>query len=650
VPGRRPNLISISEYTDQHGSLHETPAGSDGTLTSRTGTVRGLLAITVVVSACSLLYELLIAQTLSLLAGNTVVWYSLTVGAYLGAMGLGAMLFRPATEGKGWTALYAVELLLSVVGAASVVLIHLAHSVQLYLSPVAGGPSLFVFYGVSLTMTLLVGLLSGIELPLLIQIGNDATPDGELTNRVLGWDYIGALLAGVLFPMVLVPFISLPVIGFGTALVNLSVAVYVLRRFVPRDSWMLEKTVATTAIGAVLLLGIAQGADIQQYFLKRYYFHLQASERGLPFNRLDDLPSVTRAYSPYQKIDLVYDPSGFPTDTLLSAYSRKWELYPDFPAERFLFLNGDFQVSSSHEESYHEWFAHVPIIMSGGPPERVLVMGAGDGILVRELVKYDGIRTIKHIDLDRTLIELAQTDSVLVTMNRGALADPRVDIEFGDAFQYLRKSSEQFDAIYLDFPYAKDYNLSKLFSREFFHFVREHLAEGGFAVLDAPGSSYYSEPDEAGIMRMVPGGEWEIYYNTMRAAGFESIIPYHAALEPENAAAFALLDEWSGTPDFLDPMTAQPRLDLRIDWMGRVIQQHIVGFREKFIVMWNGQAPTPEYRDFGNELLILNERRFNLSFPPPFPLSAEIDPDRVNSILRPRLPTGDLWSTRRPWN
>jgi len=315
-----------------------------------------------------------------------------------------------------------------------------------------------------------------------------------------------------------------------------------------------------------------------------------------------------------------------------------------------LFLNGDFQVSSSHEESYHEWFAHVPIILNGRAPPRVLVMGAGDGLLIRELVKYDGILSIKHVELDPTLVKLAKSDPVLTAMNRGALDDPRVDTEFGDAFQYLRKSSEHFDAIYLDFPYAKDYNVSKLYSREFFHFVREHLTEQGFAVLDAPGSSYYAEPDRRGDMRMVPGGEYEIYYNTFRAAGFEAIVPYRSALDVDNPAAFMLLDDWQGTPDFADPRTGEPRVEMRSEWMSRTIERHLRYFREGFIVMWNGEAPAAEYRDLGVELFILNEKRFGLSFPPPFPRSTEIDWRWVNSILLPTLPTTALWSTRRPWN
>ena len=614
-----------------------------------TGSVRELLTITLIVSACSLLYELLIAQTVSLLAGNTVVWYSLTVGVYLGAMGLGAALLRARSEGNDWARLFNVELMLSMVGAGAVLLIHLAHSLHLFLSPSQGGPGLFIFFGVSLTLTVLVGLLSGIELPLLIRIGNDIVMGGKLTNRVLGWDYIGALVAGVAFPLALVPFLSLPIIGFATALTNLSVAAYVVRKYVPRDSWVLEKTVAIAALGGLFLVGISQGSDIQQYFLKRYYYHFEANQRALPFNALDDLPDVTRAYSPYQKIDLVLDSSGYRTDMLLESFSNKWRDDPEFPRFRFLFLNGDFQLSSSHEESYHEWFAHIPVILNTEAPERVLVMGAGDGLLMRELVKYDSIRSIKHVDLDRTLVELARDHPFLTELNRNALHDPRIETEFGDAFQYLRKSSERFDAIYLDFPYAKDYNTGKLYSREFFHFVREHLAEGGYAVLDAPGASHLGLTDNSGSMILVPGGEWEIYFNTIRAAGFDAIVPYRSTLEGDNPAATAFLEQWEGTPDFTDPETGAADAERRSEWIRQTVGLHRAYFREGFIVMWNGDVPGFEYRDLGVELAMLNERRFGLSFPAPFPAS-EIDTKWVNSILRPTLPTGSIWGVRRPWN
>lgn len=620
--------------------------------------VREVLAITLILSACSLLYELLIAQTLSLLAGNTVVWYSLIVGVYLGAMGLGAILFKPRSPEGGWNTLFIVELLLAGVGATAVPMIQLAHSLHLYLEPGSAGVTIYGFFGVSLVMTVLVGALSGIELPLLMEIGNAGAGVRKVTHRVLAWDYIGALVAGVLFPVALLPFLSLPVIGFATATVNLVLAAYILQRFIPRSGWIPAKAAVTAALGTLLLVGISQGSTIQQYFLKRYYFHLDAASQSSPFGALSELPDVFRAYSPYQKIDLVNDPSGYPTDMLLEAYSNKYEANPSAEKNQFLFLNGDFQVSSSHEEAYHEWFAHVPIILRGSAPERVLVLGAGDGLLIRELVKYEDVLSITHVDLDPTLVELARVHPVLTAMNRGALEDPRIETVFGDAYQYIRKTTEKFDAIYMDFPYVMDYNLSKLYSREFYHFVRERLAEGGFVVMDAPGGSFYSEPDEDGNLRLVPGREWDIYYNTIRAAGFESIIPYKTVLETDNPRAMEFLETWEGTPTFQDPTTGLPRPDVRQEWMRRLLEVHVTYFGETFILMsdgdgdgrGDGESSVREFIDLGVELHMLNEKRFGLALLPPFSRREGIDPRLVNSILLPTLPTIGVWSARRPWN
>ena len=621
-------------------------------MTGRRGRVRELLAITLIVAACSLTYELVIAQTLSLFAGNTVIWYSLTVGLYLGAMGLGTAISNMRPGRSGWDDLFAVEVMLSVVGAIAVVMIQLTHSIYLFFSSTPEGASVFGFFGLSLIMILLVGLLSGVELPLLIQVANELSGGRKVTNRVLGWDYIGALVAGTLFPLVLLPKLTLPVIGFVTAMANLLVAAYILHRFIPQPRRLGLKTAVVAALGVALVAGVSQGAAIQQYFLRRYYFYPQAARRDALFSPLHDLPNVFRAHSPYQKIDLVYDPSGYNTDLLLSSFSTKYERYPASQKNRFLFLNGDFQLSSSHEELYHEWFAQIPIILRGEVPERVLVMGAGDGLLIRELLKHDGLRSIMHVDLDRTLVELAKSHPILTAMNRGALEDPRVRTEYGDAYQYIRKSTETFDAIYLDFPYVKDYNVAKLLSREFFHFVREHLSQGGFAVLDAPGQNYFAQPDQDGNLRLIPDGEWQIYYNTIRAAGFESMVPYTTVLDADNPRAFEFLESWEGTPSFPDPESGEPREEIRRAWISQLVAQHVRYFDESFILMWKDDRDPEarEYWDLGVELLMLNEKRFGLAFPPPFSPAGPVETGSVNSILLPKLPVTGIWRLRKPWN
>jgi len=610
------------------------------------GRIRALLSITVVLSACSLMYELLIAQTLSLAAGNTVVWYSLSVGIYIGGMGIGALLCRRRFATRPWRTLFFVELSLSALGAAAVPTILLAHSLYLYFSATPREISVFAFFGVSFAMLLGVGVLSGIELPTLIRLGNAV--DGEATNRVLGWDYIGSFLAGLSFPLALLPYFSLPVIGFGTAAVNLVVGVFVLRRFVAPDERTGGRSWAAAGVAAVLLLGILRSENIEQYFLKRYYFYTNAADRGSPFGALGDLPDVYRAYSPYQQIDLLHDPDGFQGDVLLDAYSTKFRDAPATPANRILYLNGDFQLGSSYEELYHEWFAHIPIMLNGAVPRDVLVLGAGDGMLIRELIKHEQVRRILHVDLDRALVELARTDPILTALNRNALDDPRVETRYGDAFQFVRSSPETFDAIYMDFPYAKDYNLAKLYSREFFHFLKNRLADGAYAVFDAPGGDYLEGMDAAGAPVLVPFDEWDIYYNTLRSAGFDAIIPFVTQLEEDNPRAFELLENWPGVPTFSEIPDPETRSTARQLWMEALISSHVESLEQGFITVWKEplSLPSREYNDFGAEFYSLNALRFELAFLPPFSLTAPIDHSKVNSILRPTLPLIDVWSVR----
>jgi len=464
----------------------------------------------------------------------------------------------------------------------------------------------------------------------------------------LGWDYIGSFLAGLSFPLALLPYFSLPVIGFGTAAVNLVVGVFVLRRFVAPDERTGGRSWAAAGVAAVLLLGILRSENIEQYFLKRYYFYTNAADRGSPFGALGDLPDVYRAYSPYQQIDLLHDPDGFQGDVLLDAYSTKFRDAPATPANRILYLNGDFQLGSSYEELYHEWFAHIPIMLSGAVPRDVLVLGAGDGMLIRELIKHEQVRRILHVDLDRALVELARTDPILTALNRNALDDPRVETRYGDAFQFVRSSPETFDAIYMDFPYAKDYNLAKLYSREFFHFLKNRLADGAYAVFDAPGGDYLEGMDAAGAPVLVPFDEWDIYYNTLRSAGFDAIIPFVTQLEEDNPRAFELLENWPGVPTFSEIPDPETRSTARQLWMEALISSHVESLEQGFITVWKEplSLPSREYNDFGAEFYSLNALRFELAFLPPFSLTAPIDHSKVNSILRPTLPVIDVWSVR----
>ncbi|MFB3104613.1 MAG: hypothetical protein ACE1ZA_06755, partial [Pseudomonadales bacterium] len=282
-------------------------------------------AIAIILSGCSLLYELLIAQTLGFLAANTVVWYSLTVGIYLGAMGVGALLYEKRGGKDPWSDLFRVEIKLCIVGALAVPFVHLAHIAYLHFDTYGSGQiGIFVFFFSSFAAMFTVGLLTGIELPLLMRLGNLVSKDRRVTNRVLGFDYMGALAGGVIFPLVLVPRLELLTIGLVTATVNLLVVLFVFYRSLFTQGKAALKTRVSGRVLAGLLAMIAAFQInyltldiIEQYFLKKYYFYLEGSNRLTSmFAPMPEMPAVFRASSPYQKIDIVHDPTGYSSDML----------------------------------------------------------------------------------------------------------------------------------------------------------------------------------------------------------------------------------------------------------------------------------------------------------------------------------------------
>lgn len=616
-----------------------------------------LYAVTFILAACSILYELLIAQAMSILAASTVVRYSLTIGIYLGAMGIGVFLCNKICKrGQDWIFLFRVEILLSIAGGLSVINAYLAHAVYsyMYLHNIhrSGG---ILFFLLSFVIITVIGFLTGLELPLLIRIGNKLRQK-RITNRVLGADYIGALAGGVLFPLLLLPYLEIVAISFVVALVNLFVAVIILFVFCKEYKKFGLKLAGAGFLVFVFMLGAVNSRHIQQYFLKRYYYY-DSLRSVADFSKcLNDFPEIERFSSPYQKIDIVKGIGDKNSSSLLlvEAYTSKYAEDPDYPRGYYLFLNGDYQFCSDVEEIYHEYFVHIPIILNGGVPKKVLVLGGGDGLLNRELLKYPGIKSITHVDLDKKMVDIARIHRVLRYMNKGSLDDGRVKIIIADAYQYVKNTREKYDAIYIDFPNPVDYSLSKLYSREFYFFAGERLEEKGFIALDSPGIDFVECFDAKTNQIESETSNWEIYYNTLKAAGFRTVIPYVSVLETDNQRAKDILNgkeifvkqEITGKEVFKRTIEGRRKVSV----IRQLIQIHTQDLQKGFIMAKKIFEDIKfEYKEPEAKLYVLNEKRFKLAFSLPFRFSEKIKSKRVNSIMRPVLPASHFWRIRIPY-
>jgi len=599
-----------------------------------------LYGVTLVVATCSILYELLLAQTLSALLGNTVLRYSITIGCYLGALGVGALLCDRRTGDAGWR-LTRIELGLSVLGGVAVPLLYLLDMVQrfVYLHVASGSwwetiaPALFLL--VSHGVIVAIGLLSGFEVPLLLHLGERFRP--QSANRVLGVDYLGALVGSVVFPLVLFRWLGLIAAGFAVGALNALMALLLVM-------WRGERArLASAAVAlatvALLVCGVAASRHLEQYFLKKLYYAEDMTSLGALFAAQHDRPDVERHRSGYQTIDLVRDTGE--SQWVYDLISTKRDADPEYPVDLWLYLDQQYQVFSGMDEVYHEWFVHAPVQAVGRAPRDVLVLGGGDGLTMREALKYDTVRRVVQVEIDPLMLRLARTHPQLSRMNGGALGDPRVEVVQADAFLWLRRSTESFDAVYIDMPAARDYNLSLVYSREFYGLVRRRVRPEGFVAIDTPDGNCETSSDL-----------WAVYSNTLLAAGFETVVPMLGQIDADapdvaSAADGVALETEVDVPA---PGGRQIRLspEQARDYVRGIFHEALgAGVQEFTLAFPTARRVDVEWReDLAVSTHLFNRWHAAAAFAVDCPIVH--DHEQINSAMRPRLPELRLLNVTLP--
>ena len=427
-----------------------------------------------VIAACGLMYELLAGTVASYVLGDSVTQFSIIIGLYLSALGAGAWLSRFLDRDLA-ARFVDIELGVALLGGFSAPLLFL-------------GFARLDWFGLFLYLIVfLIGVLVGLELPILMRILQEHLEFKDLVSRVLTFDYIGSLFAAILFPILLVPQLGLvrTSLLFGT--LNAAVGIY--------GTWLLRPLIrgriAPLRIRAFLALLIL-GAG----WLGARHFTSWAE---------DDLYADRIIYSrttPYQRIVMTRTTAGFD-----------------------LFLDGNLQFSSADEYRYHEALVHPALAATAGP-RNVLILGGGDGLALREVLKYPGVQRVTLIDIDAEITRLAGSFDPLVKLNGNALRDPRVRIVNDDAMTWLAKHDETFDAAIIDFPDPNNFSLGKLYTGRFYRMLRARLAS------DAAVSVQATSPIHA------RRSYWCIV-RTMESAGFH-VRPYQTTVPSFGVWGFAL--------------------------------------------------------------------------------------------------------------
>ncbi len=147
-----------------------------------------------------------------------------------------------------------------------------------------------------------------------------------------------------------------------------------------------------------------------------------------------------------------------------------------------LFLNGNLQFHSRDEYRYHEALVH-PAMAAHGAPKNVLVLGGGDGMAVREVLKHASVVQVTLVELDPHMTRLFSEQPLLRRLNADALHSPKLRIVNADAFAWLDQNAASFDVIVVDFPDPTNFSIGKLYTASFYKLLDEHLSAGGYAVV-----------------------------------------------------------------------------------------------------------------------------------------------------------------------
>ncbi|CAM3351629.1 polyamine aminopropyltransferase [Stackebrandtia soli] len=472
-----------------------------GTGVRARGARAALMATVFVCAACGLVYELALVALGSYLLGNTAEQASIVLGVMVFAMGIGALAAKPLQR-RAAVSFALIELALAFFGGLSVIVLYAAFAwLQIYTIAMVG-------------MALLLGALIGAEIPLLMvmlqRIRRQAA--GSAVADLFAADYIGGLLGGLAFPFLLLPLFGqlrgALIVGAVNAVAGLALVFIVFRKDLGKRG-----RITLSVLSALVALTLVGG------YVYSHRFEAAAQQA------LYADPIIYSEQTQYQRIVI--------TDGVTPFDEKDTRLY----------LNGDLQFASVDEYRYHEALVHPAM---AGERSRVLILGGGDGLALREVLDYPDVESVTLVELDPAMTGLAATHPILSELNDHAFDDPRVTVVNDDAFGWLREERGAFDAIVVDMPDPDETATAKLYSVEFYALAARHLTEDGAMVVQS-GSPYFA-----------PKSFWCINA-TISEAGLVGT-PYHVEVPSFGDWGFHLVGA-KAPPLALDPPSPLRSLD-----------------------------------------------------------------------------------------
>lgn len=410
---------------------------SDSLLEPRRAKI-AILATTFIISVCGISYELLTGTVSSYFIGNATLQYSLTIGIFLSAMGIGSYFSRNL-EKNLLEIFISVQIIVGLLGGFSTMLLYIAYQFT---------PAFFLLFFIYL---LTLGSLIGVEIPVLIRVLKDYQALKFSISDVLAFDYIGALAASILFPLLILPSMGLMHAAFFYGIINIIIAIMNIHVFSGIIKWRNRFAAACFTVAILLFGGLYYSGKMVSYFEAKMYGDEIIHTQQTRFQRI-----------------------------ILTRYGDDMRLY----------LDGGLQFSSWDEYRYHEALVH-PAMHLAKNREEVLILGGGDGLAAREVLKYPDVKRITLVDIDGEMVELCKTHYLITRINGNSLSHPKMNIVIQDAYKYMQDAQERFNVVIIDLPDPNNESLSRLYTIGFYHKIKERLARGGVICAQAT-SPYYA--------------------------------------------------------------------------------------------------------------------------------------------------------------
>lgn len=397
-----------------------------------------LLAI-FIIAICGIIYELIIGSISSLLLGDSIKQFSITIGLYMSAMGYGSYLSKHFKKNL-FTVFAGIELGIGMIGGLSGILLFSAYAFT-------------KFYTLSMYLIIIsIGILVGLEIPIITRIIENERNNLRITlANVLSFDYIGALIGSLAFPLLLLKNLGNVRTAYLVGLINIAVAIMVIFKYGNYLKKAHIMKILSILCAIIILFGFITGKFSANYIEQQFFRDTIIFEKQTQYQNL-----------------------------VLTANGNDIRL----------FINGNIQFSSLDEYRYHEALVH-PAMGIAVRKKNILILGGGDGMAAREILKYPEVDSITLVDIDKEVVDLSRNNSILKRLNSGSLDDKRVHVVNNDAFKYLENNIALFDVVFVDMPDPNDETLNKLYTNVFYRLIRNHLSQYGVAAIQST-SPYFS--------------------------------------------------------------------------------------------------------------------------------------------------------------